>query len=171
MAARWYKCLGRCGQCLLVGFLLYSTFVALSATIYTPEIGTSPVGGSDYQLVDQSDSPFMARIGSMRSALLALATSSLAAGQNSTSPTATTNSIITATIDGTASTFSNAFTVPAAADIGPNLLPNVKDPHAKQAQDVCPGYTASDVEKTTNGFTALLSLAGEPVGTLLINLH
>lgn len=162
---------------MLLGLLLYSTFVALSALFYlTPDTGASPGRGSNYQLVNQADSPFMARIGSMRSAFLALASSTLAAGQDSssnagasgTTPTATTDSIITATVNGTASTFSNAFTVPASADIGPNLLPNVQDPHAVQAQDVCPGYTASDVEKTANGFTAILSLAGEPVGTRML---
>jgi alpha-glucosidase len=43
------------------------------------------------------------------------------------------------------------------------LLPNIKDPQAVQAQDVCPGYKAGEVEKTAHGFTAILSLAGEPV--------
>jgi hypothetical protein len=32
-----------------------------------------------------------------------------------------------------------------------------------QAQDVCPGYMAGEVEKTAHGFTAILSLAGAPV--------
>ncbi|KAK3075088.1 hypothetical protein LTR53_001914 [Teratosphaeriaceae sp. CCFEE 6253] len=68
----------------------------------------------------------------------------------------------TATINGTATTFSIAFTVPASADLGPNLLPNIKDPNAKQAQALCPGYTAVDVERTENGLTATLNLAGAP---------
>lgn len=72
-----------------------------------------------------------------------------------------TASYATATVDGTASAYSVQFTVPAAADIGPNVLPNIKDPNAKQAQTLCPGYTASDVQRTQNGFTATLSLAGE----------
>lgn len=108
----------------------------------------------------------MARIGAMKSSLLALASSVLVAGQNTTSGTPTTGSEITATVDGVATTFSNAFTVPASADIGPNLLPNVNDPQAVQAQDVCPGYMASGVEKTATGFTAKLSLAGEPVSII-----
>ena len=34
------------------------------------------------------------------------------------------------------------------------------DPSAKQAQTLCPGYTASNVERTENGLTATLNLAG-----------
>ncbi|KAK0944934.1 hypothetical protein LTR29_003525 [Friedmanniomyces endolithicus] len=63
-------------------------------------------------------------------------------------------------INGTATTYSVQFTVPASADIGPNVLPNIQDPHAKQAQTLCPGYTASDVARTENGLTATLNLAG-----------
>lgn len=74
-----------------------------------------------------------------------------------------TESIATATIDGTPTTYSVAFTVPASADIGPNILPNIKDPNAKQAQQLCPGYTASKVQRTKYGFSASLSLSGEPV--------
>lgn len=52
------------------------------------------------------------------------------------------------------------FTVPAAADNSAPLLPNIKDPLAVNAQDVCPGYTASNVVQTPYGLTADLSLAG-----------
>ena len=69
----------------------------------------------------------------------------------------------TAVINGTQTTYSVQFTVPAAADIGQNILPNIKDPDAIDAQSVCPGYTASNVKRSANGFTATLSLAGEPV--------
>lgn len=34
------------------------------------------------------------------------------------------------------------------------------DPSAKQAQTLCPGYTASNVARTENGLTATLNLAG-----------
>ena len=103
----------------------------------------------------------------------ALLFSSLAYGQSSSSPeadglTATAGSasatVGTVTIDGTPTTFNVPFTVPASADVGPNLLPNIYDPQATQAQDVCPGYTASNVEYTESGFTASLTLAGAPVG-------
>jgi len=53
-----------------------------------------------------------------------------------------------------------AFTVPPEADIGENILPNVQDPQAVNVQDVCPGYTASGVTTTANGFTANLDIAG-----------
>ena len=52
------------------------------------------------------------------------------------------------------------FTVPSFADNGALVLPNVKDPQAKDAQDVCPGYTASNVARDPLGLTATLTLAG-----------
>lgn len=52
------------------------------------------------------------------------------------------------------------FTVPASADEGAYLIPNVKDPEAKDPQSICPGYTASSVQSTSYGFTADLDLAG-----------
>ena len=114
-------------------------------------------------------------------ALLALSSLvSHAASQSSTSQNADglttaagskTESFATATIDGTPTRFSVAFTVPAEADIGPNILPNIKDPNAKQAQQLCPGYTASSVQRNDYGFTASLSLAGEPVSSQSILLQ
>lgn len=63
---------------------------------------------------------------------------------------------------GTATTtFRPIFTVPASADLGAVLLPNINDPNAVDAQTVCPGYIGSDVKRTPNGLTALLSLAGQ----------
>ena len=98
--------------------------------------------------------------------------SSLVSAQSSTSAPADglttgagskTITYATATVDGTPTRYSVAFTVPASVDVGPNLLPNVLDPHAKQAQTLCPGYKASNVERTANGFSASLALAGDPV--------
>ena len=80
-----------------------------------------------------------------------------------------TETIATATINGTPTTYSVAFTVPASADVGPNILPNIKDPKAKQAQQLCPGYTASNVQRSKYGFTASLTLAGDAVGTTSIS--
>lgn len=54
----------------------------------------------------------------------------------------------------------SVFTVPASADEGQPLIPNIIDPQAVDPQSVCPGYTASNVVETTNGFTADLTLAG-----------
>lgn len=52
------------------------------------------------------------------------------------------------------------FTLPASADLGKNVLPNIKDPQAVDSQAVCPGYKASNVHDTESGFTADLDLAG-----------
>jgi hypothetical protein len=165
MAASWYKWRRRGVQYLFVAFLLYLTFLVAGAFTTTATPTASP--GERLYIVEQTEQAVMARLGTMKSTLFALASSVLVTGQstsnNETSGTPTTNSAITATVDGVATTFSNAFTVPAAADIGPNLLPNIKDPQAPQAQELCPGYTAGGVEKTANGFSAILSLAGEPV--------
>ena len=68
----------------------------------------------------------------------------------------------TATLAGSTTQYSVAFTVPASADVGANVLPNIKDPSAKQAQQLCPGYTASNVEHTASGIKGRLSLSGEP---------
>jgi alpha-glucosidase len=51
-------------------------------------------------------------------------------------------------------------TLPASIQDGQNLLPNIYDPRAINPQNVCPGYTASNVVKTSHGMTADLSLAG-----------
>ncbi|KAJ5053505.1 hypothetical protein NUH16_010577 [Penicillium rubens] len=59
------------------------------------------------------------------------------------------------------SSHSAQFTVPAEANIAPAVIPNIKDPQAVDAQTVCPGYTASNVQQTASGFTASLSLAGD----------
>ncbi|KAK3330083.1 putative alpha-glucosidase precursor [Apodospora peruviana] len=54
------------------------------------------------------------------------------------------------------------FTVPASADWGMNVLPNIKDTEAVDPQMVCPGYFASNVKSTDTRFTANLDLAGPP---------
>ncbi|KAI9853072.1 MAG: hypothetical protein M1838_001573 [Thelocarpon superellum] len=46
-------------------------------------------------------------------------------------------------------------------DDGANLIPNVQDPQAVDAQAVCPGYLASNVVTTSSGLTASLALAGK----------
>ena len=70
--------------------------------------------------------------------------------------------IHTVTINGTATTFRDIFTMPASVDVGADLLPYVHDPAAVDAQNVCPGYKASHVEETDGGLTAVLTLAGAP---------
>lgn len=54
------------------------------------------------------------------------------------------------------------FTVPASADVGAPLIPNIKDVNAADAQSVCPGYIGSNVQRTPLGLTATLILAGTP---------
>ena len=51
--------------------------------------------------------------------------------------------------------------VPSAIDFGANLIPNIQDPQGKDAQEVCPGYIASNVARNSLGLTATLTLAGE----------
>lgn len=82
--------------------------------------------------------------------------------QTSTSSTAT----------GTTSS-REVFTVPADADVGAPLLPNILDPEAVDSQTACPGYLASNVQTDATGLTADLSLAGEACnvyGTDIANL-
>ena len=67
----------------------------------------------------------------------------------------------TVEVSGTPTTFRDIFTVPSAASSGATLIPNIQDPEAVDAQAVCPGYTASNVERNELGFTATLTLAGE----------
>lgn len=80
-------------------------------------------------------------------------------GQTSLSSSPTVG---TALINGTPTTFRPQFTIPASADKGADLIPNVRDPQAVNAQDVCPGYKASQVHEDEHGLSALLTLAGRP---------
>jgi len=52
------------------------------------------------------------------------------------------------------------FTVPPSADVGRNIIPNIQDPLAVDPQVVCPGYFATNVQHSFNGFEADLTLAG-----------
>ncbi|KAL4788289.1 glycosyl hydrolases family 31-domain-containing protein [Aspergillus varians] len=54
------------------------------------------------------------------------------------------------------------FTIADNVDVGAQLIANVDDPQAINAQSVCPGYRASNVHHTTHGFSASLNLAGDP---------
>jgi alpha-glucosidase len=66
-----------------------------------------------------------------------------------------------ATPSATTTSFRAIFTVGPEASNGQNLLPNIYDPAAVDAQTVCPGYKASGVSKSAHGLTAQLSLAGK----------
>ncbi|KAJ5645391.1 Glycoside hydrolase family 31 [Penicillium longicatenatum] len=62
----------------------------------------------------------------------------------------------------TVNTAYSQFTVPAAADEGANLIANIDDPQAIDAQTACPGYKATDIHHDSSGLTATLKLAGDP---------
>ena len=64
-------------------------------------------------------------------------------------------------VNGSTTSFRPLFTVPPSASVGANLIPNVLDPQAVDAQSVCPGYTAANVLRTPYGLTAILDLAGK----------
>jgi len=67
----------------------------------------------------------------------------------------------TSSSTGTTTSYREIFTLPASVDASVPLLPNINDPEAVNPQDVCPGYTASNVKRTAYGLTAALSLAGD----------
>ena len=89
------------------------------------------------------------RPGSILSAVAAIATTALAQTPSSTS-----------FLTSTATSAQPMFTIPFDVDDAPPLLPNIYDSQAVNAQDVCPGYVASNVVHNSYGFTADLSLAG-----------
>lgn len=53
------------------------------------------------------------------------------------------------------------FTIPASSDVGAQLIANIDDPEAIDAQRACPGYKASNVKESDRGLTATLTLAGK----------
>ena len=59
------------------------------------------------------------------------------------------------------STFHVELSVPGDADNGVPRLPTINDPLAKDAQTICPGYKASDVQTSDTGMTATLKLNGK----------
>lgn len=53
-------------------------------------------------------------------------------------------------------------TLASSLNTAPSLVPTIEDLTAPNAQTVCPGYIASNIEENGTGFTADLTLAGEP---------
>lgn len=113
----------------------------------------------------------MARSTPIQAALILFSLLSLTDGQSTTSysadglgaaPSSSSATGGTTVIDGTPTSLRPIFTIPASADEGANVLPNVEDPQAINAQDVCPGYKASQVQEDEHGLTAVLTLAGAP---------
>lgn len=62
----------------------------------------------------------------------------------------------------TSTASSPQFTLPNSVNYGQNLLPNIDDPNAINAQNACPGYKASNVQQNARGMSATLQLAGTP---------
>lgn len=60
----------------------------------------------------------------------------------------------------TTTSYRPIFSIPSDVDNSVPLLPNIRDAEAINPQDVCPGYTASNVKRTEFGLTANLMLAG-----------
>lgn len=50
--------------------------------------------------------------------------------------------------------------LPSSINYAPSITPTIMDPTAPNAQSVCPGYTASNVQESSTGVTASLTLAG-----------
>lgn len=144
--SQWQGVLVRLGDCigvcsilkLLVLLLLFSIGLSLASLKYT-------------SVPWLTRSIRMAMMASLLLSWLLLSGCPTTYAQSSTS---TTN------ITATTTSHREVFTIPAAADVGKTLLPNIRDPEAVDVQDVCPGYTASNLQNSTTGFTADLELAG-----------
>ncbi|KZF23342.1 glycoside hydrolase family 31 protein [Xylona heveae TC161] len=67
-----------------------------------------------------------------------------------------------AAVSSTATSARSQYTLPASVQYAENVIPNINDPQAVDAQSVCPGYKATNVQNSTFGLTATLSLAGTP---------
>jgi len=75
------------------------------------------------------------------------------------------------TLNGTPTSFRSVFTIPASADEGAQLVSNIVDPEAVDAQQVCPGYKSSDLERSERGLSATLTLACEPCNAYGIDIE
>lgn len=78
----------------------------------------------------------------------------------------------TSMIPTSVSSFVSQFTVPPSADVGANLLPNIIDPLAIDAQKVCSGYFATKVDiRDRSSFSAQLNLLGGPCNAYGNDVH
>ena len=68
-------------------------------------------------------------------------------------------------------TYHSLFSIPSSADYGQPILPNVQNKTAVDAQDVCPGYKASNVKQNAYGLTAQLALAGSACNVYGTDIH
>ena len=105
------------------------------------------------------------------SSLLALSAAQSSESSSPTPASTTQESGFSTTLNGTPTSFRSIFTIPASADVGVDVLPNIQDPSAVNAQDVCPGYKASNLKENDKGLTATLSLAGQPCNVYGIDVE
>ena len=103
----------------------------------------------------------LSRITSGQTANISSTTGSDGIGATSAAVAASITSPASVAANGTPTSFRTLFTVPASASAGANIIPNILDPKAIDAQSVCPGYTASNVVRTPYGLSATLKLAGK----------
>jgi alpha-glucosidase len=101
----------------------------------------------------------MARTSFLQASALLSSLLVLTHAQNSATPS---SSGWSTTLNGTPTSFRSVFTIPASADVGADVLPNIQDSQAVNAQDICPGYTASQLQENERGLSAVLTLAGAP---------
>lgn len=76
-----------------------------------------------------------------------------------------------AVAESTTSAATAQITVPASANNGEPVLPNISDPEAIDPQKVCPGYKISNVKVQHHSIDATLTLAGEPCNVYGDDIH
>ena len=104
----------------------------------------------------------MPRSSLLQASAVVVLLSSFAALIGAQTPTSSSESGWSTTLNGTPTSFRSVFTIPASADEGAQVLPNIQDPQAINAQDVCPGYKSSGLTENERGLSATLTLAGAP---------
>ncbi|CUS14012.1 unnamed protein product [Tuber aestivum] len=90
----------------------------------------------------------------MRAVAIAIASTLLCAGP------ATTQGATTATTAASSTSWRSIPTLPSDVNKGRKLLANLEDPNAKDAQRLCPGYTAINIRNCPGGLSARLVLSG-----------
>lgn len=115
----------------------------------------------NYPLASEPHEEVMAPSSYLKASALVASLAVLTTAQEQTATPASASGWST-TLAGTPTSFRSVFTIPASADQGAELIPNIQDPQAVNAQDVCPGYKASQLQETDDGISAILTLAGKP---------
>lgn len=133
-----------------------ATSLSLFSLYYLTRTFLKPSGTTElHQDADMAPSSFL------QASALVTSFVALTAAQNQTA-TPTSAEGWSTTLAGTPTSFRPVFTIPASADVGADVIPNIQDPQAINAQDVCPGYKASQLQETDGGISAVLTLAGAP---------